>query len=106
MKEKRRHHLFPQPSIHSSPLMSSCLQGAGSRRWKKGKQLQLVLTGNSSLRLGVVMVCWKDSRGGSLRLACIGGGDCGNRSFLFPLHVPALWDFLHWGEKQWRDSYG
>uniref|UniRef100_A0A8B9M689 Protein delta homolog 2 n=1 Tax=Accipiter nisus TaxID=211598 RepID=A0A8B9M689_9AVES len=25
--------------------MSSCLQGAGSRHWKKGKQLQLVLTG-------------------------------------------------------------
>lgn len=106
MEEKRQHHLFLQPSIHSSPLMSGCLQGAGSRRWKKGKQFQLVLTGNSSLRLGAVMVHWKDGRGGNLWLAHVRGGDRGDRSFLFPLQVPALWDFLHRREKQWRDSYG
>lgn len=75
VEEKRQHHLFLQPSIHSSPLMSGCLQGAGSRRWKKGKQFQLVLTGNSSLRLGAVMVHWKDGRGGNLRLAHVRGGD-------------------------------
>lgn len=90
VEEKKRHNPFPQPSICSSPLMSSCLQGAGSRHWKKGKQLQLVLTGNSSLCLGAVMVHWKNGRGGSLQLACIGGGDCGDRLFPFPLQVPAL----------------
>lgn len=75
VEEKKRHHLFPQPSIRSSPLMSGCLQGAGSRHRKKGKELQLVLTGNSSLWLGVVVVCWKDGWGGSLQLPHIGGGE-------------------------------
>lgn len=73
VEEKRQHHLLPQPSICSLPLMSGCLQGAGSRRRKKGKQLQLVLTGNSSLWLGAVMVRWEEGRGGSLRLPHIEG---------------------------------
>lgn len=51
VKEKRHHYLFSQPTICFLSLMSGCLQGAGSRIRKKGKQLQLVLTGNSSLCL-------------------------------------------------------